>query len=247
MARNTIERFDAEGNVIAMTDAELDALDAKRRRLLLVFGVIGLIAAIVIALALSMFLKVGWQGRTALDDVSQFSNSDPTQINAKTLEYRLDQASGFDWGLSTWGLGFGRGPMDGSLEDGLDQISPEARLPVDAEVTSIYTNLANPQSVRENGRLLIVRFARNSPAREFLMAEPTVFVNPAVEELRDTYWSGAAVIFYSPTGAEEDRTYQIRKFLPEFAACPKNTKVCVPGSDLTEFDDWAPRAPLSKD
>lgn len=85
MAKNTIERFDAEGNIIAMSDAELDALDARRRRMALVLGTVGLAAALATVLALSLFLKIGGQGRSALEDVTQFSPSQPTQVGATGL------------------------------------------------------------------------------------------------------------------------------------------------------------------
>lgn len=247
MARTKVDRFDADGNLIPMSDEELDALDARRRKLAVVLGVAGLVAVIVIALLLFQFLRVGWQGRSALEDATTFSTSQPTQINAEAIEYRLDRVSGFSWGLTSWGENFGRGKVDGTLDEGLDRLADRLTLPGDAEITTIYTNLTDARSVRRHGHLLMVRFARNTPARDFLMTEPTVFDDPAVEELRDTYWSGTTLIFYSPTGAEEDRTYQLRRFLPEFAACPKNTKPCVPAAEHVDFSDWAPRAPLSKD
>lgn len=247
MGKTKIERIDADGRIIAMTDEELDALDAKRRKLLLVVGAVGLAVAIIAVLALSMFLKVGVGSRSALADVTTFSKGVPVQINADTLEYRLDQASGFDWGLTSWGRDFGKGDVDGSLEQGMDQIAGEATLPTDARITTIYTNLGDEASVRLNGRLLIVRFELPAKASDFLLSEPTVFEDSSVEKLRDTYWSGAATVFYSPAGAEEDRTYQIRKFLPEFASCPKNTATCEASPEFVRFDAWAPRAPLSKD
>lgn len=246
MAKNTIERFDAAGNVIPMTNEELDALDARRRRLFVIFGALGLVVAIVAVLALSSFLKIGLGSRSPLEKVTRFSSSIPVQVSADVLEYRLDQASGFEWGLTSWGRTFGKGQMDGTLEEGLDRFADDITLPADARITTVYTNLADQTSVSQNGRLVIVRLELPSVASDFLMTEPTVFSDSAVEALRDSYWSGAVIAFYSPAGAGEDRTYQVRKFLPEFATCPKNTKPCEPSPGLRDFTDWAPRAPLSK-
>lgn len=230
--------------IVPMTDEELAAISRRRRRWYLVIAVILLVLAIGAGLLASRFITLGWNRTHPLDHVTQVSKGLPSQITPAVASGHLDRESEVEWDLTWWGAAQGGRAEGGPLGKGIRQLAGQVELPdpEESNLLAISANLLDPDSVRDNGHLVMLHLGRWATARDYLMTEPTIFADPEVEALRDTYLVGAVVVAYSPVGAQTDQTDGLRRFLPFFIHCAKVESGCQPPPSLLEFDEWKDRA-----
>lgn len=176
-----------------------------------------------------------------LASVSQVSNKLPNLVTPSVVFARLDRATEATWDM---GLFSDRVKLFGgkSIAGSAERIRVEAELPPVAggDVRGVFTNLFDEASVRENGALYMIWFARSDLARDFLMAQPEVFSDESLERKRDTYWAGSFAVFYAP--GEVDQTDGLRTLMKEVVLCSNSLGECNIPADVKAFDAWAPRA-----
>jgi hypothetical protein len=176
-----------------------------------------------------------------LASVSQVSNKLPNLVTPSVVFTRLDRATEATWDM---GLFSDRVKLFGgkSIAGSAERIRVEAELPPVAggDVRGVFTNLLDEASVRENGALYMIWFARSDLARDFLMAQPEVFSDESLERKRDTYWAGSFAVFYAP--GDVDQTDGLRTLMKEVVLCSNSLGECNIPADVKAFDAWAPRA-----
>ncbi|MFT4287164.1 hypothetical protein [Nocardioides sp.] len=212
-------------------------------RVLLAF-VIGVGCGVAGVIAVNRVKSLGLWSDSPLAYVSIVDRSLLSQARPDVAAVRLDDSTSANWGLQGFTLDQTVTGSSGPLDDErLSQLRELLVIPgVESNrVSAVYTNALDQRSVAQNGLLLMLQFALYTDARDYLRNHPQAFVDQATDDLHDTYWTGTFAVFYAPTGAV-DHTDGLRGFLKEFTWCPKHLGPCVVGSDVKNFDHWAPRA-----
>ena len=84
--------------------------------------------------------------------------------------------------------------------------------------------------MRRNGRLIILGPAYRTLVDRILLDDPEVFVDEDAEEGRETYRLGGWLAYYSPAGAEQDRSDDVESYLREVVRCPYDADPCPGGA-----------------
>lgn len=95
---------------------------------------------------------------------------------------------------------------------------------------AVISNMSDPASVAQNGRLLILGPGYRPIVERMLLDDPTVFTDDEAEEERQTYRLGGWLVYYSPARATHDRGEEVKAYLEEVARCPYDADPC-PGGD----------------
>lgn len=180
-------------------------------------------------------------GNDPMASVSTVSNKLPNLVTPPVVVTRLEKATDTKWNIERFSNGvkfWGGKPLTSAAE----RIRAKAALPpvADGDVSGVFTNLFDDDSVAENGAIYMIWFGRPPLAEAFFRSESTVFVDEDLEKKRDSYWSGGFAVFYSP--GRIDQTDGLRTFLKQLPLCMSNLQTCPIPPDVKAFDDWAPRA-----
>ncbi|WP_435201250.1 hypothetical protein [Janibacter sp. GS2] len=198
---------------LPVTHEETDT--TSRRRILLTV----LIA--VLAIGLIAGLTLWWPGRDGNGDYwTEIDARQPITVDQQAMVERLE-GSGGEWSAEL---------VQGEHLEKVDW-SKETAIDV-AELSrgrTVISNLTSEESVRRNGRLLILGPAYRPLVERILQEDPVVFVDEDSEEGRLTYRLGGWLAYYSPEGAQEDRTDDVETYLEEVVRCPYDADPCPSG------------------
>lgn len=245
--RRSSKYLDAEGEIIPMSADELRQISRRRNRWLIVLAATLLLGAIALVfIARDYFSLRANLSRSPQEFVTAYHGGLPNLNDPTEVFIRLDDRSGATWHMTAFhDSEFHEGePFD----DGIERLEGLVDIPDRDEFgqLGVYTNVLDPQSVQANGSLVMMWFTTGAHARRAIMAEEDVFVDPAVERERDTYWMGSFLVHYSPVGAQVDRTEGLRAFFPYFVQCPMSSGECEAPPELVAFDDWVERGAVGK-
>lgn len=202
---STTQPLDEEGRGSAMPRRWMLALAAA-------LLVIGLVAAI----------ALWWTGHGGSGDYwTEIDARQPVTVDQEALVERLEGTGG------RWEVSLRSGPQI-ERTDWSDQV----RLDVAglSRGRDVISNLADPDSVRRNGRLLILGPAYRTLVDRVLLEDPQVFVDADAEAGRQTYRLGGWLAYYSPAGAEQDRSDDVESYLREVVRCPYDADPCSSGA-----------------
>ena len=161
-----------------------------------------------------------------LDYVTVASRTDPITGDPDAIVRRLDRDSDARWRLRQLYIGEPEGSQ--SLPQHADRLGELVNLPQGENwrLAATFTNLLDRQSVADHGRLVVVWFQGSNNARDWLLDDPGVFPDDAVEEARKTWWAGEFVVYYSPEGAATDHSDAIDRWAREITVCPTHANPC---------------------
>ncbi|WP_265444668.1 hypothetical protein [Flexivirga meconopsidis] len=184
-----------------------------RGRLLAVVAVIAAALLLVIVLVLAL---IGFNWLKADDGVKSDMIVDPqlpTTSNPTQMAARLNQAD------AKWNV---RATSPSQVPD---TVAGQISLPLKDD-KALISNLADPDSVRRNGALLMVWTGYSPAAEKLITDDPPVFDDGNRDGAKKRYQLGTWVAYYSPAGAVTNRTDEVRDYLTVVAKCPYDTKPC---------------------
>lgn len=165
-----------------------------------------------------------------LDYVTVVSETEPITGDPDAMERRLRRESDADWGLRQLFIGIPGGPE--SLPQHAARLRERVNLPEGDRwrLSAALTNLLEGRPVARYGRLVVVWFQGSNNAEDWLLDDPAIFPDAAVEDARETWWAGTFVVYYSPEGAATDHTAAIDQWVRAIRVCPTHANPCdVPG------------------
>lgn len=120
------------------------------------------------------------------------------------------------------------------LEDAKRELKKRVVFPPVQEYayTSLISNLDDPASVKANGALHVLWFHDFTTTYAWLLGNPRIFTDAALEGERRTYWMGKFAVYYSPAGAERDHSAAIEPWLKEVVQCPMDSNPCQLPEDM---------------
>ena len=160
--------------------------------------------------------------RRGESDVVEISADSPVRVDEPAVLQRLNSSTEGDWAATRYS-----GPQLADLED-----TPGLALDVDraARSRTVITNIEDDASVARNGRLVVVGPSFRPAVERLLRDDPVVFSTSSVEDERRTYRLGGWIAYYSPAGADEDRSDVVEHYLADVAACPYDADECPGGA-----------------
>lgn len=203
------------------TEETLTSTDAREGR-----GSLRPLLWLAVGLCLIAVLATGYlwfdDARPGESDVVEISADTPVRVNESAVLERLNSATDGDWAATRYS---GRQLAD--LEG-----APGLALDVDkaARSRTVLTNLGDDDSVARNGRLVVVGPSFRPAVERLLREDPVVFSDASVEDERRTYRLGGWIAYYSPAGAEADRSDVVEQYLADVAACPYDADACPGGA-----------------
>lgn len=161
-----------------------------------------------------------------LDYVTIASRTDPIAGDADAMVRRLDRVSEAEWRLRQLYVGVPRGGK--SLPAHAAALGERVNYPQEGRwrLAAVLTNVLDERSVAEHGRFVAVWFRGSNDAHEWLLEDPSVFPDEAVDEARRTWWSGELVVYYSPEGAAADRTGAVDEWAEQITVCATHANPC---------------------
>lgn len=161
-----------------------------------------------------------------LDYATIASKRDPITGDPDAMLRRLDRTSDARWGLRQLYVGVPEGRR--SLPGHEERLGELVNLPSDESwrLAATFTNLLDPGSVADHGRLAVVWFQGSNNAHDWLLDDPGIFPDEAVEGARATWWAGEFVVYYSPEGAATDHTAAIDQWAREITVCATHDNPC---------------------
>lgn len=190
----------------------------RRRKLVIIVVAAGLVVSGLVAAAAFWLLGGDSSGRYWTEIDAQ----QPITVDQQALLTRLEESS-VPWSAELL-TGEEIEEVDWSTSVAID-------VPGLSRHRTVVTNLTDDRSVRENGSLLVLGPAYRPLVERVLRQDPQVFADEALEDERSTYRLGGWIAYYSPAGAEHDRTEAVRTYLGEVARCPYDAAPCPGGGE----------------
>lgn len=157
----------------------------------------------------------------------------PNGPNVDAVLERLDKNTGTRWDNKQYYIGLKSGPQ--SLPVHRRSLLEHVAVP-DGEglrLAAVLTNVLDAASVRANGRFLVIWFQVSPSTGDWLRTDPKIFMDPAAEDARETFWAGEFAIYYSAAGSEKDHGRAVEQWAKEITACSSHSNACElpPGLD----------------